>query len=67
MAGTGGSKLPFGPGSDLWDYWMHKNVAWKTSPHPWTTLNRALRRAGVPLHMVDGLTTNMLQAAGIKR
>lgn len=67
MAGTGGSTLPFGPGSKLWEYWMNGAGAakWKHAAHPWTTLNRLLRAAGVPERMVDGLTTNMLQAAGI--
>jgi hypothetical protein len=66
--GTGGSTLPFGPGSKLWKYWMSGPGAakWQSSPHPWRTLNRLLRKAGVPKHMVDGLTQNMLQAAGLR-
>lgn len=68
MAGDGGSKLPYGPGSKLWEYWMNGPGAakWKNSPHPWRTLRAALLAAGVPAHMVDGLTQNMLQAAGLR-
>ncbi len=32
---------------------------WAADPHPWSRLNRLLREAGVPKHMVDGLTTNI--------
>lgn len=71
MAGTGGSTLPFGPGSKLWDYWMHgAGSAWKTSPHPFTTLYALLRKAIPAKDMTDeqvrGLTMNMLQAAGLR-
>lgn len=65
--GTGGSTLPFGPGSKLWNYWMTGDgSSWKLSPHPWRTLRAMLLKAGVPAHMVDGLTQNMLQAAGLR-
>lgn len=64
MAGTGGSTLPFGPGSKLWKYWTAGPglAKWASSPHKWGTLNKLLRAAGVPGHMVDGLTTNIIQA-----
>jgi hypothetical protein len=64
MAGTGGSKLPFGPGSELWIYWTEGPglARWAESVHKWTTLNRALIAAGVPARMADGLTTNIIQA-----
>lgn len=63
-AGTGGSTLPFGPGSDLWKYWTRGPgfARWSGSVHKWSTLNRLLRAAGVPSRMVDGLTTNIIQA-----
>lgn len=62
--GTGGSLLPFGPGSALWRYWTAgKGYAkWAKARHKWTTLRRLLVKAGVPLHMVNGLTTNIIQA-----
>lgn len=62
--GTGGSKLPFGPGSELWKYWTSGAgyAKWAASEHKWTTLRRLLIAAGVPLRMVDGLTTNIIQA-----
>lgn len=64
MVGTGGSKLPFGPGSELWKYWTAGAgfARWGGSTHKWTTLNRLLREAGVPARSVDGLTTNIIQA-----
>jgi hypothetical protein len=64
MAGTGGSTLPFGPGSKLWKYWTEGAgfAKWAASPHKWTTLHRLLLEAGVPAHMAAGLTTNMIQA-----
>lgn len=67
-AGTGGSTLPFGPGSRLWIYWTSGPgfAKYAKSAHPWTTLNRLLRKAGVPAHMVNGLTTNILQAVGLR-
>ena len=61
---TGGSTLPFGPGSKLWVYWTEGAgyAKWSSAVHKWTALRRALLKAGVPLHMVDGLTTNIIQA-----
>lgn len=50
----------------LW--WAGEGRArWATNPHPWTTLNRLLRSKGVPQHMVDGLTTNIMTIAGVRR
>jgi len=68
VAGTGGSKLPFGPGSKLWEYWMEGPGAakWRASPHPFRTLRALLLKAGVPAQMVNGLTMNMLQASGLR-
>lgn len=64
MVGTGGSTLPFGPGSKLWKYWTSGPgfAKWGTSPHKWDTLHRALLKAGVPARMAAGLTTNIIQA-----
>jgi hypothetical protein len=70
MAGTGGSTLPFGPGSALWKYWMGKSGEVAAQVHKWTWLHRqllkALVKAGVadPEHIAQGLTTNLLQAMG---
>lgn len=71
MAGTGGSRLPYGPGSSLWAYWMHgPGAGWQMSPHPFTTLYRLLRAKIPASEMTDdqvrGLTQNMLQAAGLR-
>jgi hypothetical protein len=68
---TGGSTLPYGPGSKLWDYWMHgKGSTWRAAKHPFTTLYRLLRKAIPKSAMTDdqvrGLTMNMLQAAGLR-
>lgn len=62
--GTGGSALPFGPGSKLWKYWTAGPgfAKWAGSVHKWTTLNHLLIAAGVPRRMADGLTTNIIQA-----
>jgi len=62
--GTGGSTLPFGPGSKLWIYWTEGPgfAKWSGSVHKWTTLHRLLIEAGVPARMADGLTTNIIQA-----
>jgi hypothetical protein len=56
------SKLPYGPGTALWNYWTKgKGLAkWIGALHKWTTLHRLLKAAGVPSHMVDGLTTNII-------
>lgn len=35
---------------------------WSKAAHKWTTLRRLLIEAGVPAHMVNGLTTNIIQA-----
>lgn len=70
MAGTGGSQLPFGPGSQLWKYWIGKAPIVATKLHKWTWLHaqllKALVKAGVPNpeHIAQGLTTNLLQAMG---
>ncbi len=58
------SLLPIGPGHALWVYWTKgKGFAkWSASPKKWSTLNKLLKAAGVPKHMVDGLTTNMIEA-----
>lgn len=70
MVGTGGSELPFGPGSKLFKYWMSKAPIVATKTHKWTWLHRqiltALVKAGVPNpeHIAQGLTTNLLQAMG---
>jgi len=62
--GTGGSTLPFGPGSALWKYWTSGAGygKWAHSVHKWTTLHRLLIEAGVPARMASGLTTNIIQA-----
>lgn len=70
MAGTGGSKLPYGKGSHLWEYWMKKAPIIATKKHKWTWLHRqilkALVRAGEARaeEIAKGLTTNLLQAMG---
>jgi hypothetical protein len=70
MAGTGGSTLPYGPGSALWKYWLGKAGVVATKVHKWTWLHgqilKALVKAGVanPEHIAQGLTTNLLQAMG---
>jgi hypothetical protein len=58
------SKLEFGRGSHLWDYWTKGPGVerWLNNPHPWTTLRLNLLSEGVPAHMVDGLTTNIFHA-----
>lgn len=62
--GTGGSTLPFGPGSALWKYWTSGAgyAKWAHAVHKWTTLHRLLIEAGVPARMASGLTTNIIQA-----
>lgn len=62
--GTGGSTLPFGPGSKLWIYWTEGAgfAKWAKAVHKWNTLHRLLLEAGVPPHMANGLTTNIIQA-----
>lgn len=72
MAGTGGSTLPFGPGSSLFKYWLAKAPVVATKVHKWTWLHgqilKALVKAGVadPEHIAQGLTTNLLQAMGYR-
>lgn len=58
------SKLPFGPGTALWKYWtVGKGAAlWIAAVHKWQTLHDALKAAGVPEGMLNGLTTNIIQA-----
>lgn len=60
MRGT--SKLPYGPGTALWKYWTAgKGLAkWIGAVHKWSTLHGLLKAAGVPGHMVNGLTTNII-------
>lgn len=45
-------------------YWTKGEgfAKWSGAVHKWSTLNRLLRAAGVPARMVDGLTTNIIQA-----
>lgn len=66
--GTGGSRLPFGPGSALWKYWTSGPgfAKWSGAVHKWATLNRLLK-AAIPAEDraridVNGLTTNIIQA-----
>lgn len=49
--------------SGSYGYWTKgKGLAkWSGSPHKWGTLNKLLKAAGVPKHMVDGLTTNIIE------
>lgn len=56
------SKLQFGHGSSLWNYWTKgKGLAkWAGAEHKWTALHAALLKAGVPPHVADGLTTNII-------
>jgi HK97 family phage portal protein len=61
------SKLPLGPGSHLWEYWLHgEGSGWKANPHPWTALHEALLahavKGGLPVEQVNGLTTNLYLA-----
>lgn len=59
------SRLEFGRGSHLWNYWTKDPeglARWLNNPHPWTTLRLQLLSEGVPAHMVDGLTTNIFHA-----
>lgn len=70
MAGTGGSTLPYGKGSALWDYWIKKAPQVAAHKHKWTWLHaqilKALLKGGVANaeHIAQGLTTNLLQAMG---
>lgn len=56
------SKLPFGPGTKLWEYWtVGKGAAkWMSSPQPWTTLHAELTKYIGP--EAAGLTTNVMLA-----
>jgi hypothetical protein len=58
------SKLPFGPGHKLWEYWTAGEglAKWVGAVHKWTALHDALKAAGVPAHSLDGLTTNIINA-----
>lgn len=58
------SDLQYGKGSALWKYWTKGEgfAKWAGALHKWTTLHRLLIEAGVPVHAVDGLTTNIIQA-----
>lgn len=62
------SRLPIGPGSHLWEYWLHgEGSTWKMDPHPWRALQRLLLehavKGGLSPARVDGLTTNLYVAA----
>jgi HK97 family phage portal protein len=62
------SRLPIGPGTHLWEYWLHgEGSTWKLNPHPWTALHAALLehavKGGLSPTQVDGLTTNLYVAA----
>lgn len=48
----------------MWKYWTKGKGAakWTGAVHKWSTLNKLLKAAGVPKHMVDGLTTNIVEA-----
>lgn len=63
ITARGQSKLQFGKGSPLWDYWTKGKGAaqWKGVQHKWSTLNKLLKAAGVPSGEVDGLTTNIIE------
>lgn len=58
-----GSKLPFGPGTALWLYWVSGKGAakWMSSPKPWTTLRSLLIKYVGP--KAAGLTTNIMLAS----
>lgn len=58
------SDLNHGPGSALWRYWTKGPglAKWAGHEHKWTALHRALVHAGVPRHIADGLTTNIIEA-----
>ena len=58
------SQLEFGHGSALWKYWTKGEglAKWSGAVHKWRTLRDLLLKAGVPLHSVDGLTTNIIMA-----
>lgn len=68
--GTGGSHLPYGPGSALWRYWTSGEgfAKWSKALHKWTTLHRlllaALIKAREPraAEIAPGLATNIIQA-----
>jgi hypothetical protein len=64
MTDVRASKLPFGPGSSLWAYWTKGKGAakWTGAAKKWSTLNKLLKAAGVPAKVVDGLTTNIIEA-----
>lgn len=46
--------------ADLTRYWITGPglARWATNPHPYTALTRALRKEGVPKHMIPGLSAN---------
>lgn len=52
-------------GKRLFDYWAHGEgtAKWINSPHPYTALVNALRKAGVPEHSIHGLAANIFKAA----
>jgi len=58
------SKLEFGRGHDLFDYWASGpgRARWIASPTPWTTLRNLLVKAGVPAREAPGLATNIMQS-----
>lgn len=51
-------------GRRLWRYWTRGPglAKWNLSPHPYTALTRALRRAGVPARSVPGLAANIFRS-----
>lgn len=59
------SDLKYGEGSALWSYWTKGEgyAKWAGAAHKWTTLRRLLLAEGVPPGEVDGLTTNIIEAA----
>lgn len=56
------SRLQYGKGSALWKYWTEGEgkAKWIGAVHKWRTLRALLIKEHVPLHMVDGLTTNII-------
>lgn len=58
------SKLEFGKGSKLWDYWTGSKgfARYGAADHPWTTLKAELISEGVPAHEAGGLATNIMMA-----
>ena len=55
-------RTAYGKGSALWKYWTEGEgkAKWIGAVHKWRTLRALLIKEHVPLHMVDGLTTNII-------